>query len=210
MKRFIITIFIVLLCTVSSFSQPKKIEDANSFMKRLEKATASIKSIESDFKQVKRLEIYNEDVTSSGRFYYKAESKICLKYAEPYPYQIIINGSKMAMESNGKKNTTDLKDNKLMSEMQSILTTCMTGNFSNISKDYKLDFFEDTNYYLILIKPTSKTLKTHIDKFEIYLNKKDLSVDKLRISETENDYTEYTYTNKKFNTLTNDSLFSVQ
>lgn len=210
MKRFTATILIALLCTAASFAQSKKIEDTASFMKRLEKATASIKSIESDFKQVKRLEIYNEDVASSGRFYYKAESKICLKYTNPYPYQIIINGSKMAMESNGKKNTTDLKDNKLMSEMQGILTTCMTGSFSNISKDYKLDFYEDTSYYRILITPTSKTLKAHINKFEIYLNKKDLSVDRLRIAETEKDYTEYTYSNKKFNTLTNDSLFSVQ
>lgn len=210
MKRFALTLIIVSLHVVFSFAQPKKVEDEANFLKQLEKATASIKSIESDFKQVKRLEVYDEDVISSGRFYYKAAgSEICLKYTEPYPYRIVISGSKLLMESGGRKNVTDIKDSKLMGEMQGILTACMTGSFSNLSKAYQLDFFEDSGYYLILITPVGKTLKMQIGKFEIYLNKKDLSVDKLRISETEKDYTEYIYANKKFNTIANDTLFAI-
>lgn len=208
MKRRLILALAVLYTTVS-FAQSKKIEDTSGFLAKLEKATSTIKSIESDFKQVKRLEIYSEDLASSGRFYYKFQDKISLKYAEPYPYRVVINGSKMMMETNGKKNVMDLKDNKLMNEMQKVLTICMTGKFSAMSKDYKMDFFEDTSCYLVVITPTSKAAKAYVSKFEIYLSKKDMSVDKLRISETEKDYTEYTYTNKKFNTLSNDSLFAL-
>ena len=85
--------------------------------------------------------------------------------------------------------------------MQDMLTACMVGDLSNMSPGYALEYFEDAHYYLIQIKPVSKAVKAYINQIQIYLDKKDMSVHKLRLSETATNYTEYEFSDKKFNSL---------
>jgi outer membrane lipoprotein-sorting protein len=184
-------------------------ENVSLFIKQMEQSASSVKSLESDFKQIKHLEMFNQDIISLGKFYYRASDKISLNYAMPLSYLIVINGNKIKIESNGNKNVMNLKDNKQLKEMHSVLIACMTGNFSGISNDYRMDFFEDEQSFLITIEPTSESVKKYIIQYDIYLNKKDQSVNKLHISEPEGDYTEYHFSNKKINTLNDDSLFKL-
>jgi len=191
------------------FAQTKKIENTPSFVKQMEQNALSVKSIESDFKQTKHIEAFNKDIVSSGKFYYKASNKIRLNYTLPSPYLIVINADKIKIESAGKKNVMNLKDDKQMKEMHNILTACMTGNFSGISNNYRMEFYEDGQFYLVSVKPVNDNIKKYVKQYDIYLNKKDMSVNKLRISETGSDYTEYDFSNKKINTINNDVLFKI-
>jgi outer membrane lipoprotein-sorting protein len=209
MKRTIICLTIVFLNIAPSFAQMKKIENVARFVQQMEQNASSVKSIESDFQQIKHLDTFDHDITSSGKFYYKASDKISLNYETPLPYLVVINDNKIKIESDGNKNIMNLKDNKQMREMHSMMMVCMTGNLANISNDYLSEFYEDGQSYLVTVKPVNENIKKYILQFDIYLNKKDLSVDKLRISEIENDYTEYYFNNKKFNTLNNDILFNL-
>jgi outer membrane lipoprotein-sorting protein len=101
----------------------------------------------------------------------------------------------------------NLKDNNPMQELQNMLTVCMSDNSSNISKAYCMEFYEDGNFYLISVLP----VKTSSNPFrlELYLNKKDMSMEKVRLYETEGDYTEYQFSNKKMNTLGSDAMFKI-
>ena len=208
MKQSIIYFTVIFLSISTSFAQMKKMENVDSFVKQMEQNTSSVKSIESDFKQIKHIDAFNQDIVSSGKFYYyKVNDKICLNYVMPRPYLVLMNSSKIKIESEGKKNVMNLKDNKQMQEMHNMLKVCMTGKLSNISKDYRMEFYEDGQYYLIIVKPVNESANKYI--LDVYLNKKDMSIDKLRISESESDYTEYHFINKKLNTLSNDTLFKI-
>ena len=209
MKRLYITTLILLAtCTLQIQEQKKKMADVESFKKKIGEVAASVKSIESNFVQIKHMDIFNEDIKSEGKFYYKNEDKICLDYTKPNKYLIVINGDKIKTISDGKKNVMNLKSNKVMKEMRSMLSGCMSGNLSQIS-GYQMEFFEDAQNYLIKVKPTNKSVQSYVSGFDIYMDKKDLSVSKLRISEAGNNYTDYLFNNKKFNTLTDDKVFSV-
>lgn len=209
MKRIYTTIFTVLACMPLLFSQGKNTANAIFFWEKLEQATASVKSIQSDFKQVKHLSIFDDDIISTGKFDYLQANKISLNYIHPLPYLIVINGDKMKIVSDGKTNIMQSKDNKMMQEMGGMLTAAMTGDFSSLSGDYIMDYFDDSLNYLIVIKPNNETIKAYIVQIEIYLNKTDYSVDKLRITEPSDDYTDYIFTNKKFNALTDESIFKI-
>ena len=207
MKRlYIITLILTTVCAMQA--QMKKVTDIESFKKKVSEVATSVKSIESDFTQIKHMDIFNEDIKSEGRFYYKSDDKICLDYTKPNKYLIVINGEKIKTVSDGKKNVMNLKSNKVMKEMRSMLAGCMSGNLSQIS-GYQMEFFEDGNNYLIKVKPTNKSVQEYVTGFDIYMDKKDLSVSKLRISESGNNYTDYLFSNKKFNTLNDDKVFSV-
>lgn len=208
MKRIYICYLLIFICLPQINAQMKKMKDVEAFNKRVLAEAVSVKSIESDFTQIKHLDLFNEDITSKGKFYYKHNDKISLDYSSPTKYLIVINADKLKIVSDGKKNVVNLKSNKVMSEMRSMLAACMSGNISQIS-GYNMEYFEDTNSYLIKIKPTNKSVQAYISGFDIYMDKKDMSVSKLRISENATDYTDYLFQNKKFNTLTDDKKFSV-
>ena len=209
MRQIIVFLATVFLTVSSSFAQMKKLENVSLFLKQMERNVSLIKSVESDFKQIKHIEDFNQDITSSGKFFYIPSDKIRLNYSKPLPYLVVINGDKIKIESNGKKNVMNLKDSKQMQEMQNMLKICLSDNFSNIPSDYTTEFYEDELFYLTIIKPVDESVRKYITQLDIYLNKKDMRVDKLRISETMGDYTDYFFTNMKYNTLNNNSLFKI-
>lgn len=209
------TVFITLLITLGAVScahaqTMKKLVRMQDFNSRLAKEAQTIQSIESDFTQVKYLDILDEKVTSKGKFYYQKSDKICMEYAQPINYLIVINGARLKIVADGKKSVMSLSANKMMNQMQDMLTACMVGDLSKMSSDYKLDYFENASYYLVKIIPTNKVVQAYISGIEIYLDKKDMSVHKLRLSETGTNYTEYEFYNKQFNALKDETKFSVR
>lgn len=188
----------------------KKLVNLQEFESKLAKEAQTVQSIESDFTQVKYLDVFDEKVTSKGKFYYQKSNKIRMEYFHPMDYLIVINGSKLKVISDGKKSIMNLSSNKMMNQMQDMLTACMVGDLSKMSSSYQLTYFEDVRYYLVKIKPTNKAIQAYITGIDIYLDKKDMSVYKLRLSETATNYTEYEFYNKKFNSLKNEEKFEIR
>lgn len=208
-KAFITTIFIYTLA-LSAHAQMRPLANPDELNKRLATEAQTLQSIESDFIQQKYIDVFDEKVTSRGKFYYKKENMICMDYSQPLNYLIVINNGKLKIVSDGKKSIMNLNTNKMMNQMQDMLTACMVGDLSKLSSDYRLSYFEDSKYYLVRIKPMQKAVQAYIHEMEIYLDKKDMSVHRLRLSETATNYTEYEFKNKKFNTLTDEKVFAIR
>ena len=201
MRTILIILSIILGISYTHAQTMKKLIHTQDFENRLAKEAQTMQSIESDFTQVKYLDILDEKVTSKGKFYYQKSGKIRMEYAQPVNYLIVINDSRLKIISDGKKSVMSLTANKMMNQMQDMLTACMIGDLSKMSSDYKLEYFENDSYYIV---------KTYISEIEIYLDKKDMSVYKLRLSETATNYTEYEFYNKRFNALKDETKFSIR
>ncbi len=208
------TILIILLLTLGSSSihaqNMKKLIRIQDFEARLAKEAQTIQSIESDFNQVKYLDILDEKVISIGKFYYQKSNKICMEYTQPINYLIVINESRLKIVADGKKSVMSLSSNKMMNQMQDMITACMVGDLSKMSSNYQLEYFENNSYYMVKIKPVNKAIQTYISGIDIYLDKRDMSVYKLRLSETDSNYTEYEFHNKRFNALKDETKFSTR
>lgn len=210
MIKAIISTLFIYISVVSGYAQMRPMTNTAELNKRLAEEARNLESIESDFIQQKYLDVFDEKVTSRGKFYYKKENKICMDYSQPLNYLIVINDTKLKIVSDGKKSVVNLNSNKMMNQMQDMLTACMVGDLSKLSSDYQLSYFEDSKYYLVKIKPINKAVQAYINEMEIHLDKKDMSVYKLRLSETATNYTEYEFLNKKFNTLTDEKVFAIR
>ncbi len=219
MKR--ISVLMLVLCSgiFSVFAQMKPMIDSevDALKKKMTAETQKISTIESDFTQLKHIVAMSGDITSTGKFYYQKSDKVSLDYITPVKSQIVINGSKIKMVSNGKTNVFDVASNGLMKEMKDVISACMTGNLQAMTSNYKLEFFQAGKEYLVKIFPLNDAAKTIIDEVNIYLDKNDLSVTRLRMIEAskdkkakDKDYTEYQFTNKKLNVDVPASRFSVK
>lgn len=187
----------------------RPLTDIQGFQERLKQEAADVSSIESDFTQEKYLEVFDEKIVSKGRFYYKKADMIRMDYTSPLPYQLTINGQQLRIVSEGKSNVVRLGNNPMMNEMKSLIAACMVGDLQNLSAAYTIAYFETSPLYIIRIKPVSESVQNYIREISISFDKKDMSVNSLRLSETEKDYTEYLFTNRKHNTLTSNELFLI-
>lgn len=214
-KASIMRVILIVLLILASIpcgiyaQNMKKLAQTRDFEARLAREAQTIQSIESDFTQVKYLDILDEKVISKGKFYYQKSNKICMNYAQPISYLIVINGSRLKIVADGKKSVMNLSSNKMMNQMQDMITACMVGDLTKMSSDYRLEYFENASHYLVKITPVNKTLQAYVSGIEIYLDKKDMSVYKLRLAETATNYTEYEFYNKRFNALKDEAKFSV-
>jgi len=203
-----IAVLWLLFCfNIDCYSQMAPMKNQGAFMKRLEENALSIKSIESNFEQVKHLDIFNDDVHSKGIFYYQATDKIAMNYTAPVRYSMVINGDILKTDSNGRTNTVSLGNNKMMKELRKMISACMTGDISELTKDYKTEYFEDDSNYLVTLKPESASIKAYITGFRIYFDKEDMSVKRLKIEEGTADYTEYRFSGQKLNIAIESHIF---
>jgi len=125
MRTLLIYLSLFFLSIASTHAQGmKKMAQKTEFESRLAKEAQTVESIESDFTQVKYLDVFDEKVTSKGKFYYQKTHKICMEYFRPMDYLIVINGSKLKIVSDGKKSIMNLSSNKMMAQMQDMLTAC--------------------------------------------------------------------------------------
>lgn len=211
MKHIYLLIGLLLFPTLSLSAQEdlKPLVAMESFRGELKRKTAEISSIESDFTQEKYLEVFNQKIVSKGRFYYKQPHLIRMDYSSPLPYLMVINGERLKIVSEGKTNVINLGSNQLMKEMKSMIAACMTGDLENISSAYALRYFETSFLYVLKIEPLSKNVKAYLREMVISLDKNDMSVMKLRMTETETDYTEFHFNHKKYNTITGDEMFAI-
>ena len=166
MRAILITLLITLGISCAHAQTMNKLIQTREFESRLAKEAQTIQSIESDFTQVKYLDILDEKVTSKGKFYYQKSGKICMEYAQPVNYLIVINDSRLKIVADGKKSTMSLSANKMMNQMQDMLTACMIGDLSKMSSDYKLEYFENARQYMVKIKPVNKAIQAYISGIE--------------------------------------------
>lgn len=210
MKQLVVllSLFITTL-SVSAQDGFLPMASVEAFKAVLSKESETLNTIESDFVQVKFMELLSESVESRGKFCYKKSGRICLEYQHPVKYLIVMNDGKIKIVSDGKTNLYELGDNKIMKEMNSLISACMTGDLNLLSSEYRLDYKESKDLYWIVVKPLGGA-KAYMQEIHIYLDKQDLSVHRLKMIESSSDYTEYLFTNKQKNKEVADEKFSLK
>lgn len=209
MKK-IATLILCILTGSSLWAQSfTPLKNLSDFESRLKDESSKQETIESDFKQIKYLDVFDEEIESTGMFYYKKPNMIRMEYNKPLDYLIVINNETLKIRSDQKTSKTDLSKNKMMLQVQEMIAGCMIGNLSGLTKSYKVDYFEDTKHYLLKLTPKNSSVKAYIFSIEMLISKHDMSVDRLKISETESDYTEYFFVNKKLNQFIGDAIFDI-
>ncbi len=209
-SKLFFTLSVLSFYCFSSFSQSsyKAIEDISLFKSNLAEMSRKTNTIKSDFIQEKNLSFLSEKIISKGLFYFKKENKIRWQYTEPFDYLIIINDDKIFIKDEDKESKYDMGSNKIFNEINKIITGCVQGEILNNDKDYKIEYYENDNFYYVKLTPYSDKMKEFLSNIDIYFDKKDLSVSKLEMIELSGDYTKIEFLNKKLNEEIPDKTFN--
>ena len=204
MNRLVIIVFGSLMILLSGHLLAQEnfrpMADAGAFKENLVKASASINTIASDFIQEKNLSVLTEKIISKGRFAFRKENNIRWEYTEPYKYLIIISNNQMFMRDEKNKKQLDIQSNPFFQEMNKFITGCIKGDILQNDNDYTKEYFENERSYYVKLVPKSEKVKQILNEVHLWFDRNDLSVTKLKMVESGNDYTQIIFTNKILNT----------
>jgi outer membrane lipoprotein-sorting protein len=211
MRKMIgLSMSLILIATsqISMAQEKKAIADPAALIANINKAAADTRSIKSDFIQEKELSFLEDKVTSKGKFYFKKDDLLRWEYTSPYEYTIILNKGRIRVIDDGKSNTFDAASNRMFSEINGIMMGVVNGTALN-SDNFQTEYFDTGSHYLLSLVPLAEGMKDFLDRIEISVNKKDYTVDSLRMIEKSGDYTNIIFQNKVLNAEIPDKVFSL-
>jgi outer membrane lipoprotein-sorting protein len=175
-------------------------KDVAGFKQKLTTITAGINTIESDFTQEKKLSILSNTLVSKGHFCFKRENNIRWEYLQPYKYLIIISHDKIYIKEEKDQKQYDIQSNKMFQEMNRFISGCIQGDILKNDKDYKIGYFEDDRYFFVTLVPVAEKMRQMLNEIQIWFDRTDLTVSRIRMMESGGDYTRIDFVNKKLNT----------
>ncbi|MCD4793431.1 MAG: outer membrane lipoprotein carrier protein LolA [Bacteroidales bacterium] len=197
----LITTALSIILTLSSIAQStsfKKVLNEKAIAQKLNATSKNTKTIDSDFKQYKHLDILENDIESTGHFSFQASDKVRWEYFKPYKYLIIMNAGIMWINDGNKTQKFDTGSNKMFKEINDLMVGMLQGKILE-SKNFKISFFENSKQILAKLIPLSAEMKEFLSEINLYFDKKDYSVSKIKMLEHSGDYTLIEFFNRKTN-----------
>ena len=208
-----ITLLMVVLCAVcmSNAQYPgfKPVSDMAKFGEVFTSAAQKTLTIKSDFVQEKNLSMLSEKIVSKGRFWFKKNNMVRMEYNQPFQYLMIINQNNVYIKDGQKENKISTRSNKLFQQINKITLDCIQGTVLN-NPEYKINVFENSQVYLIELTPSARALREFFKNINLFVSKKDYSVNKLELHEQSGDKTVINYINKELNPTLPDALFAIK
>jgi len=205
----IIILLIIAAQTLNSQNNTYvKINDIKQLEAKLNENSNKNNTIQSDFVQNKTIEYLDETIVSKGKFWFKKSNNLRWEYNEPFNYIITIKDGKFTIKDGNKISNYDINTNAVFKEINDLLISMAEGNMIKDDKFF-VEAFENKTSYLLKLTPKNENMKNFINKTEVYIDKIDLSVYKIIMLESESDFTEILFTNRKFNEEIRDNIFIV-
>ncbi len=202
--RRIIWVFAMIWSAVLSLNA-QTIDSA--FEQELKQKSAGINSIRCLFTQHRVASFLVEEVVKKGTFYFKKPENILLSYDDGD--YIIMTKDWFEIKNAGSVHTTKIASNPMLRHLSSILSACMVGDISHLMKNFKVTVESMADEWEVVLIPKRGRAASKISRIVLDFQKKDMSLNLLKMEEKSGDYTAYKFYDKQFNIAIESSLFKI-
>jgi outer membrane lipoprotein-sorting protein len=209
-SRLLIFFLLALLPGALSAQKWVDVKDPEALTKQIREATQKINTIECSFSQEKNMSVIAEKILSKGKFYLKKPGKLRWEYTDPFNYLIIISNNQLFVKDENSENKINLETSKVFREINNIIIGAVQGTLLNDKTNFNTRLFEIPGAYIARLEPKNARIKESLKEIRLFINRQDLSVDKLEMVESSGDFTSISFQAKKFNTPIADEKFVVK
>lgn len=157
-------------------------------------AGAQVSTIQADFIQTKTMKMLGDKIVSHGKMYHQQSDKLHWEYTSPYKYTFIMNGGKVLLMKNGRKDVIDTSKNKMFREIGRIMLSSVTTK----SRQKTMDL------------PLSKQMKAMYKRIVLHFNQKTSLVERVVMYEKNGDTTDIELKNVTTNKTIPAAVFAVR
>ena len=181
-----------------------------SYIAKIEKASASLASLQCSFTQKKIINVLAESVVSKGKLLYKKENKLCWEYVSPYYYLFALNGDKVSIKNDKSISQFDTKSNALFKEISLLLINSISGAGLIDPKKFDVVFYESATTVQARLTPKNKALKSILSTITLHFEKTSYLVHTIEMIEPSGDATTIVFSEVKLNQPISDEEFVVR
>jgi len=210
--RKIILILSIIIGGLALQAQPAgytPVTELAKFREQFDAISQKTETIKSDFVQEKNLSMLSEKIVSKGKFWFKKDSRLRMEYTTPFEYLMILNKDNMYIKDGKQETKVSVKSNKIFQEINKIIVDCVQGSVFN-NPDFAAIAYENKINYMVELSPVAKGLKEFFKTIDVFIDKKDYSVNMIVMNENSGDNTMLHFTNRELNTVIPDALFAIK
>lgn len=203
-----ILLLVLAICSFTILPQEQKMsaQEIVKFKEAVESQAKTIKTIKTDFVQLKHMDFLTKDIESSGKLNFKSPNTLSWQYTKPYQYSIIFKNNKVYINDQGKKSTVDAKS-KIFERINKLIIGSVSGNMFD-DKEFDISYYKTKQHYIAKLIPKTAAIKKMIKQIDLHFPLKENTVSEVKLIESSGDYTKITFKNKLINAKIDDSVFT--
>ncbi|MBR0182113.1 MAG: outer membrane lipoprotein carrier protein LolA [Bacteroidaceae bacterium] len=205
MKR--ILAILLLLCTTVLYTHA---QSRQLMLDVIASTTAQTRDMECDFVQTKKIKLLNRSMVSRGHMSYRQPDKLRWEYTTPYTYVFVVNGSKVQILNNNRKDVIDVDRNRMFREIVNIMLGTVAGTSLGDRSSFRTTVTGTQTVYIATLVPQKKEMRQMYSNIILHFDPKAGVVSKIEMNEAKGDITTIELRNIHKNRNLNDARFSVK
>lgn len=181
--------------------------EAKAFVAKVSSETKTIKTLQADFTQTKKMDFLDKNIVTYGRMSLKTPNMLSWKYTKPYQYSIVFRDNKIFINDQGKKSSVDAKS-KTFEKINKLIVGSSNGQMFN-DPEFSVTYLKNANFNIAKFTPKSSQLQKYIKQIELHFPKNQSTVSQVNMTEASGDTTNIVFKNTKVNAPVAASEFSL-
>ena len=198
-----VVVMLLLVTSVQAQTLKKATpEQSKKMVETINKATASVKSIQCDFTQVRQSSMLKEKQVSKGKMSFSGKD-LKWEYTTPNKFALTVkeeNGQQQVyIQQDGKTKKAEGQSGQLFKGIAQIVMGSVTGAELSENGDFTVEMYTQGDTWVAKLIPKQPKLKKMFTSIHLYFNDKHNAVTKVEMKEANGDGTVITFTNVKLN-----------
>lgn len=206
-KNIALGAFLLISGVLLSQNTPMSGAEAKAFVAKVSSETKTIKTLQADFTQTKKMDFLDKSIITYGRMSLKTPDMLSWKYTKPYQYSIVFKDNKIFINDQGKKSSVDAKS-KTFEKINKLIVGSSNGQMFN-DPEFSVSYLKNGNFNIAKFTPKSAQLMKYIKQIELYFPKNQSTVSQVNMTEASGDTTNIVFKNTKVNAPVAASEFSL-
>lgn len=198
----------VLVALLASGSGARAEDPTEAVLARIQAAVANVRTLASDLVQEKHLAMFDEVLTSRGRFYFQAPDRLRWELLEPVRSGFSLNGGEGRRwhERTGSSESFDIRREPAMKLVADQLLAWARADFEWLRRQYRITAEAEAPAALRL-EPRTAAAGGYLDHLRIVFSADDRYVQTVEVFEADGDFTRIRFSNTVVNGPLDEGLF---
>lgn len=176
---------------------------------KLKASTQNVKSLQTDFLQIKSISILEDKIESKGVMYYRSPKCIRWEYTSPSQYIFVVNNDKISVKTGSTTKNFDSNANRFSREISDIMLSGINGMEIIESKKFTPVFLSNDRQICIQLTPTRRQMRQMLSQISFFFDITTYAISSIEMLDGNGDKTLITFLNKKENIPVSDEKFIV-
>ncbi len=216
MNKFLSILFVAAVCLCSATAVLTAEMTVDDVLARMNRANSRLEDLQADFVQTKQMALFDENIVSKGKFYYRNPDKLVLDTQSPEHQQLIINYNHVWLHYPDLKQVHELSLKQ--SSGLSALFVGFGGSVAGVQEQFTVELTETGkrdgggSYYTLALTPIPGTPAASpalgLEKVMLTVNDGKWYPVRTMIVQKNGDSTTLEYSNQRDNLKLSDSRFT--